>query len=127
MIGPTGVGYDRIHNILYLADSLSNRIAAIPDPLTRATALRLGNTVSANGDLNDPLGLTLAPNGDILTTNGNDGRIVETTPAGVQTVAKFIDSTGNPPGAGTLFGLVTIAGKGVYFVDDGSNTLNLLH
>ena len=127
VIGPTGVGYDRIHNILYLADSLSNRIAAIPDPLTRATALRLGNTVSANGDLNDPLGLALAPNGDILTTNGNDGRIVETTPAGVQTVAKFIDSTGNPPGAGTLFGLVTIAGKGVYFVDDGSNTLNLLH
>lgn len=127
VIGPTGVGFDRLHNVLYIADSLSNRIASIPDALTRNSALRLGKTVSENGALNDPLGLTLAPNGDILTTNGNDGRIVETTPAGVQATAKFIDTTGDPPGSGTLFGLVAVTGKGVYFVDDGSNTLNLLH
>lgn len=127
VIGPTGVGYDRFHNVLYIADSLSNRIASISEALTRTSASRLGSTVSVSGALNDPLGLTLAPNGDVLTTNGNDGRIVETTPAGVQVAAKFIDSTGNPPGAGTLFGLVAIASKGVYFVDDGSNTLNLLH
>jgi hypothetical protein len=127
VIGPTGVGFNRVKNVLYIADSLSNRIASISDALTRKSASRLGNTVSVNGALSDPLGLTLAPNGDILTTNGNDGRIVETTPAGVQVKAKFIDNTGNPPGSGTLFGLVAEAGRGVYFVDDGSNTLNLLH
>jgi hypothetical protein len=33
-----------------------------------------------------------------------------------------------PAGNGTLFGLaVTPSGSGLYFVDDGSNTLNLLH
>ena len=127
VIGPTGVGYDRVHDVLYVADSLSNRIAAIAGALARSSPSRLGATVSANGNLNDPLGLTLAPNGNILTTNGNDGRIVETTPAGMQVAAKFIDSTGNPPGAGALFGLVALAGRGVYFVDDASNTLNLLH
>lgn len=127
VIGPTGVGYDRVHDVLYVADSLSNRIAWISGALARTSAWRLGGTVSAGGSLNDPLGLILAPNGDILTMNGNDGRIVETTPAGMQVAAKYIDSTGIPPGAGTLFGLVVIAGKGVYFVDDGSNTLNLLH
>jgi len=37
-----------------------------------------------------------------------------------------LDNTGNPPGAGTLFGLTDVAGLGVVFVDDGSNTLNLL-
>ena len=127
VIGPTGVGYDRVHDVLYVADSLSNRIAAIPGALTRTSASRLGSTVSTGGSLNDPLGLTLAPNGDILTVNGNDGRIVETTPAGTQVAAKFIDSSGNPPGAGALFGLIARAGIGVYFVDDASNTLNLLH
>ena len=127
VIGPTGVAYDRFHDILYVADSLSNRIAAIPGALMRMTAVRGGMTISMGGALNDPLGLTLAPNGDILTTNGNDGRIVETTPAGMQVAAKFIDTTGMPPGAGTLFGLVAIRGQGVYFVDDGTNTLNLLH
>ena len=127
VIGPTGVGYDRVHDVLYVADSLSNRIAAITGALTRTSASRLGTTVSTGGSLNDPLGLTLAPNGDILTVNGNDGRIVEITPAGMQVAAKFIDTTGDPQGAGALFGLIARAGIGVYFVDDASNTLNLLH
>ncbi len=30
-------------------------------------------------------------------------------------------------GAGTLFGLAFIPRTGVYFVDDGTNTLNLLY
>jgi len=40
---------------------------------------------------------------------------------------KLIDNTGGPPpGAGALFGLIADH-EGVYFVDDASNTLNLLH
>jgi hypothetical protein len=54
--------------------------------------------------------------------------MVETTPFGAQVAAKLVDNTGSPPGAGTLFGLAVVpGGSGVYFVDDGSNTLNLLH
>jgi hypothetical protein len=75
--------------------------------------------------LNQPLGLALAPNGDILTVNGGDGNIVETTPAGTQVAVKTIDTSG--AGAGTLFGLAVVRGTGVYFVDDGDNTLDLLH
>jgi hypothetical protein len=127
VIGPTGVAYDRLHDVLYVADSLSNRVAAISGALARTSASWLGSTVTANGNLSDPLGLALAPNGDILITDGNDGRVVDTTPAGIQVAAKFIDSSGNPPGAGALFGLIARAGIGVYFVDDASNTLNLFH
>ena len=29
--------------------------------------------------------------------------------------------------AGVLFGLTDVPGQGVYFVDDGTNTLDLLH
>lgn len=126
VIGPTGVG---LHNgTLYVADSLNNRIAAIPQAISRTTTALTGKDVTSNGSLNDPLGLTIAPNGDILTMNGNDGRIVETTPSGTQIAHKFLDKSGTPPGAGCLFGLAIVpGGVGVYFVDDCTNTLNILH
>jgi hypothetical protein len=126
VIGPTGLGLS--HGTLYVADSLDNRIAAIPDAAFRYSSAGTGMTVSTNGFLNDPLGLTIAPNGDILSVNGNDGNIVETTPGGTQIAHHLIDGTGSPPGAGAFFGLaLTPGGNGVYFVDDASNTLNLLH
>jgi hypothetical protein len=125
VIGPTGVALAQ-DGTLYLADTLSNRIAAIPQALTRTTpAADGGSTVSQGGLLKQPLGLALSPNGNILTTNAGDGNIVETTPAGKQVVAQTAD---RKTGAGTLFGLVVApGGKGVYYVDDGENTLQLLH
>jgi sugar lactone lactonase YvrE len=107
--------------VLYVADSLNNRIAAIADPLTRTTSDNTGSTLSMGGSLNDPLGLTLAVNGDILTANGNDGNLVVTRPNGVQVDTILLD----PAGAGVLFGLTDVPGQGVYFVDDGTNTLDL--
>jgi hypothetical protein len=86
-----------------------------------------GATLTAGGSLNGPLGLAVARNGHILTVNSNDGFITEITPDGVQVAKKSLDNTGGPPpGAGTLFGLLTVRDNRVYFVDDGSNTLNLL-
>ena len=127
VIGPTGVGLG-LNGTLYVADSLNNRIASIPQALTRQTTALAGGDVTANGSLNDPLGLTIAPNGNILTVNGNDGKIVETTPGGNQVAAKLLDQTGTPPGAGCLFGLAVFPSKtGLYFVDDCTNTLNTLN
>ena len=75
--------------------------------------------------MNGPLGLAIAPGGDILTVNAGDGNLVETTPNGNQVKVKNVDIT--MMGAGTLFGLaVAPGGNGVYFVNDGNNTLNLL-
>lgn len=127
VIGPTGVGLDSSGN-LYVADSLANRVALIPNAVARMSSAGTGKTVSVGGKLNDPLGLAIAPNGDILTVNGNDGFIVETTPAGKQIASALLDKSGSPPGAGALFGLaVAPGGSGVYFVDDATNTLNLFH
>ena len=124
VIGPTGLGLSK-NGTLYVADTLPNRIAAIPNAVFRLNSAGLGMTVSTGGALNQPLGLALAPNGDILTVNAGDGNIVETTPAGSQIAVKTIDTSG--AGAGTLFGLAVVPGTGVYFVDDGDNTLDLLH
>jgi hypothetical protein len=68
-----------------VADTQWNRIAAIPDaPFREFPIGHSGLAVSSGGDLNGPLGATLAPKGDILTANGGDGNIVETNPFGAQ-------------------------------------------
>ena len=125
VIGPTGVGLGH-DGTLYVADTLGNRIAAIPYALFRQDSAGTGKTVSQGGALNGPLGLAIAPGGDILTVNSNDGSMVETSPQGEQLVSKNVDVTGT--GGGTLFGLaIAPNGNGVYFVNDGNNMLYLLH
>ena len=149
VIGPTGVGlrascagdsddcanhddrdYDHDEedsSLLYVADTLSNRVAVIDRALTRTSSAGIGRTLSSGGSLNGPLGLVVTSHGTVLTVNSGDGFITEISPHGPQ-VAKFqLDNTGSPPGAGALFGLAFDPAAGVYFVDDASNTLNLLH
>jgi sugar lactone lactonase YvrE len=128
VIGPTGVGLGR-DGVLYVSDSNGNRIAAVPNALFRSTVLHGGGvTLSDSPALNDPLGLTVAPNGDVLSVDGGDGNIVETTPRGDQVAVKTLV----PAGAGDLFGLALARhGDGIYFVNDSgsgpaANSLQLL-
>ena len=121
VIGPTGVGLGH-DGTLYVADSLNNRIAAIPNAVARTTSAGTGTDVSVGGAINDPLGLLIAPNGDIIVANGGDGNLVEATPQGNQVAAKTVE----PAGAGTLFGIAIDNGaRDLYFVDDGDNTLKV--
>jgi hypothetical protein len=128
VVGPTGVGLGS-DGTLFVANSVANEVDAVPDALTRTMPAN-PVMVSMGGALNDPLALAIAPNGDILTTNGGDGNLVETMPDGDQVAVKMLNTIATPPGpngGGTLFGLAVIpGGSGVYFVDDGSNTFNKL-
>jgi hypothetical protein len=126
VIGPTGVGLGR-DGTLYVADTLRSRIAAIPDAVFRSSDDGPGRTVSRGSALNSELGLAIAPGGDILTVNGGDGNMVETTPSGAQVAVVTVDR--NSGGAGNLFGLaVKPHADAVYFVDDFGmdNNLQLL-
>jgi hypothetical protein len=126
VVAPTGLGLGR-HGALYVADTARNRITVIPHAVTRSTSAGNGFVVTAGGFLNAPLGLTIAPNGHVLSVNGGNGRIVETTPTGRQVASRFLDRSGRPPGSGALFGLAAAPhGRGVYYVDDAVNTLRLL-
>jgi hypothetical protein len=127
VIGPTGVGLGP-DGVLYVADTLANRVAGLPDAVFRGSSDGRGFTVSAGHHLNGELGLVIAPGGDILTVNSGNGNLVEITPGGHQIAVRTLDSSGSPPGAGALFGLAVKPGyDAVYFVDDATNMLDLLH
>jgi hypothetical protein len=144
VIGPTGVSLspscggsdsddcrtpfgDQREPVLYVADTLNNRIQVIPRAVTRGHSDGTGATLSSGGSLNAPLGLTVAEGGHILTVNGADGFVTEITPQGSQIAKTLLDNSGAPPGAGALFGLILEPGRGLVFVDDATNTLNLFH
>jgi len=122
VIGETGLGLST-SGTLYVADTLDNAIVAVPNALRRQTAASPSAILSQGGALNLPLGLVVAPNGDIVTVNAGDGNEVVTSPQGAQLSVATFDPAN--PGGGTLFGLALAPDNGVYFSNDGSNTLNL--
>jgi hypothetical protein len=124
VIGPTGVGLG-LDGTLYVADTFNSRIAAIPNAVTRVTSGGTGATVAQGNALNQPLGLAVDQGtGRIFTMNAGDGNMVETSNRGMQISVTPVDVSGM--GAGTLFGLALAPAGGVYYVDDGNNTLNVV-
>jgi len=127
--GPTGLALGA-NGTLYVADNLANSITAVPQALTRGSSAGTGTVLSSGGHLAHPLGLTFAPDGDLLAANATNGKIVEITTAGKQVGEDYaIENTGqDPPGNGDLFGIaINQAGTGILFVKDDENTLALLH
>jgi hypothetical protein len=120
VLAPTGLAVG--HNgTLYVADTQTNTISAIPQATTRTTAqVATAGLLSAGGALDAPLGMTLAPNGDLIVVNGNNGNAVEITPAGRQLTTRTLVKDG----AGDLFGIITTP-DGIIAVNDGTNALEL--
>ena len=123
VLAPTGLALGD-DGALFVDDTQTNAISAIPDALTRTTSMTASaTTIASGGALNAPLGMLLAPNGDLVVVNGNDGKAVEVTETGQQVANKTIIKNG----AGDLFGLTLAThGSGILFVNDGSNALDIV-
>ena len=120
VLAPTGLALGH-SGTLYVADTQTNTISAIPQATTRTTAqVATAGLLSAGGALDAPLGMTLAPDGDLIVVNGNNGNAVEITPAGHQLTTRTLVKNG----AGDLFGIITTP-DGIVAVNDGTNALDL--
>ena len=116
--GPTGVALGK-NGVLYVAGTVRNHISEIPGAMTRMTAIADGAvTLSTGGWLNGPLGLTIAPNGDVIAMDANDGNAVEISPNGHQVAKKTLV----PNGSGDLFAAtISPDGKELLFVNDAAS------
>ena len=124
ILAPTGLALAG-NGTLYVDDTLTNSVSAIPRALTRTSPVTaVAGTLSAGGALNAPLGMTMAPNGDLVVVNGNNGNAVEITPAGKQLATRTLVKNG----AGDLFGIITAqAGDGLIIANDGTNALDQIN
>jgi DNA-binding beta-propeller fold protein YncE len=131
VIGPTGLAYDATADLLYVASTGDNEIFAISSASLASKDGKRGKLVySDNTSLHGPLGLTLAPNGNLITANGDainpggtQNALVEFTPTG-QFVGEFQVDPGLGGGA---FGLAFSTSGDLRFaaVDDDQNTLDI--
>jgi uncharacterized protein (TIGR03118 family) len=133
VVGPTGLAFDAAHDVLYVASTGDNAIFAIRNAAKSQGDHGTGRLVVQNDpNLHGPLGLVIAPNGDLIASNGdaqspnpNDvNQMVEFTPEGVF-VGKFQVDGGT---AGAAFGIaISTDGGEVRFaaVDDNTNTVTI--
>jgi hypothetical protein len=121
ILAPTGLALGS-NGTLYVDDTLTNSVSAIPHALTRtSTITAAASTLSAGGSLNGPLGMTVTPGGDLVVVNGNNGNAVEISPAGRQLATRTLIRNG----AGDLFGVITAhGGDGLIIANDGTNALD---
>jgi hypothetical protein len=123
-LAPTGLALDP-DSTLFVDDTDTNAVYALPDAATRSAAITAGAAViSSGGALNEPLGMTFTPMGDLVIMNGDDGNAVEISPSGKQLGSETVIANG----AGDLIGLtLTPTANGILFGNDGTNSLDLLH
>jgi hypothetical protein len=122
VLAPTGLAIAQ-NNTLFVDDTLTNSVSAIPDATTRTSAMTASSTtIDTGGGLNAPLGMLLAPNGDLVVVNGGNGRATELTEHGMQVATKTLVKQG----AGDLFGIaMNPSGSGMLFTNDGTNALDI--
>jgi hypothetical protein len=132
VVGPTGLAFDANRDILYVASTADNAIFAVADAAKIQNSLGTGSVVvpATDSHLHGPLGLVLAPNGDLIVSNGDAvnpstdvNEIVEYTPSGRFVAETPVDTTGTPGGA---FGIALSSFHGrIRFaaVDDNFNSV----
>jgi len=140
IVGPTGLAYDANADVLYVASTADNEIFAVPHAGAATGSHGRGTLIyQDNAHLRGPLALAFAPNGDLLTSNGDaptvsspmgpstqplNSEIVEFTKNG-----KFIAQFSIDSAAGAAFGIATApAGDDstrLAAVDDATNEVTV--
>jgi hypothetical protein len=116
VLGPTGLAYDGKSDTLYVASTDDNAIYAVADAAKATSPVNKGTLVFDDSTrLHGPLGLVLAPNGDLISSQGDavnpdpnqQSEIVEFTKSGKFVTEFAVDST-----VGAAFGIALNAPSG---------------
>jgi len=130
ILGPTGLAFDDRTDTLFVASTADNTIYAIHHADSRTSPVTRGSIAFADSHLRGPLALRLAPNGNLLTANGDavnsdllhPSEIVEFT-----TWGQFVREYNVDVSQGGAFGLDTLP-EGPFnyaVIDDVTNSLSV--
>ena len=134
VVGPTGLAFDPQTDVLYVASTKDNEIFAVSDADKATTSKGTGKVVfSDSTHLHGPLALVLAPNGNLISSQGDainpspdpaeQSEIVEFTKKG-----KFVGQFSIDSAVGAAFGIAIERGKGAIdfaAVDDQIDVLTV--
>jgi len=135
VVGPAGLAYDASKDILYVASEDDNQIFAIADASTLTSAAGKGTLIFSDPSLHGPLGLMIAPNGNLVTANADPtahaalngadpSDLVEFTTSG-----KFVRQFSIDPNQGSAFAILNVASGGANqfaYVDDFLSIVNIV-
>ena len=138
VVGPTGLAYDAVGDILYVASTGDNQIFKILHAGATNMSVSKGTVVyQDNAHLRGPLALAFAPNGHLVTSNGDAVNPPPATPPPLPSQlveftinGQFIGQLSVDPGPGAAFGLAfgqaTNAMVRFAAVNDAINTIDVL-
>jgi hypothetical protein len=130
VLGPTGLAYDKTTDTLYVASTADNAIFAVPNAGSRTGSAGTGDIIFQDDHLRGPLALAFAPNGDLVTSNGDAVNADPTQPSEIVEFTKtgrFVGQFNVDAGQGGAFGIgIAMAGPDtarLAVVDDNANDL----
>jgi DNA-binding beta-propeller fold protein YncE len=132
VLGPTGLAFDKTTDTLYVASTADNAIYSIGHASTGTTAVNKGALVFSDTHLRGPLALRFAPNGDLLTANGDAINADSTQPSEIVEFTKsghFVRQYNVDASQGGAFGFDTEGDSDGGFnyaaIDDVTNNLSV--
>jgi hypothetical protein len=135
VVGPAGLAFNAASDTLYVTSEISGtggEIFAIPNAAVAHTASGNGNLIYADSThLHGPLGLVLAPNGDLITANSDSTNVNTSEPSELvefTTHGTFVAQLSVDPNPGGAFAIAfgNFGGRfGFAAVDDNTNTLDV--
>jgi DNA-binding beta-propeller fold protein YncE len=132
VLGPTGLAYDKTTDILYVASTADNKIFAVPHAGNTISPVIKGTPIFAGPQLRGPLALVFAPNGNLLTANGDAVNSDPTQPSEIVEFTKsgeFVREFNVDASQGGAFGIATVVSGLPPFnfaaVDDVPNVISV--
>jgi DNA-binding beta-propeller fold protein YncE len=132
ILGPTGLAYDKTTDTLYVASTADNTIFAVPHAGNAVSPVVRGTPIFAGAQLRGPLALVFAPNGNLLTANGDAVNAAATHPSEIVEFTKsgeFVREFNVDASQGGAFGIATVLSGFPPFnfaaVDDVPNIISI--
>jgi uncharacterized protein (TIGR03118 family) len=131
ILGPTGLAFDARTDTLFVASTADNAVFAIRNAAVTRMNEGTGTMIFQDPHLRGPLGLALAPNGDLIAANGDAVNTDPTQPSELVEFTRhgqFVGQFSVDAGTGGAFGLAVTNDNGLLrlaAVDDVTNTLDV--